>query len=233
MPQRRAETSLYPAVKTHLEHLGYEVKGEICGCDIVAVRPGEPPWLVITELKMGYTLELVLQAVDRFAAADEVWLAVRSLQRGRDRDRRVYKLCRLLGFGLLAVHPIRHLVEVLAEPTAYRPRPNRKRRCLLLREHSRRRGDPTQGGASRTPIMTAYRQQALACAAMLAPGPRKVRELTPDYPDAQKILHRNVYGWFLSAVRGTYSLTDAGHAALKRWPQPVREITAPPEMPKS
>jgi hypothetical protein len=75
--------------------------------------------------------------------------------------------------------------------------------------------------------MTAYRQQALACAAMLVVGPRKVRELTPDYPDAQKILHRNVYGWFESPARGTYALTDAGHAALKRWPQPQRD-TAPP-----
>jgi hypothetical protein len=103
MPQHYAETSLYPAVKAHLERLGYEVEGEICSCDIVAVRPSEPPWLVVTELKTGFTLELVLQAADRFAAADEVWLAVTSSQRGRDRDRRVHKLCRLLGFGLLAV----------------------------------------------------------------------------------------------------------------------------------
>ncbi len=170
MPQHYAETSLYPAVKAHLERLGYKVKGEICGCDIVAVRPGEPPWLVVTELRTGFTLELVLQAVDRFAAADEVWLAVTSSQCGRDRDRRVHKLCRLLGFGLLAVDPMRQLVEVLAEPTTYRPRSNRKRRSLLLREHSRQHGDPTHGGTSRTPIMTAYRQQALACAAALQEG---------------------------------------------------------------
>ena len=50
------ETSLYAAVKEHLERSGYEAKGEVCGCDIVAVRPGEPPFLVITELKLGLTL---------------------------------------------------------------------------------------------------------------------------------------------------------------------------------
>src|ERR687889_777084 len=47
-PGRTPETSLYAAVKAHLEQLGYEAKGEVCGCDIVAVRPGEPPFLVIT-----------------------------------------------------------------------------------------------------------------------------------------------------------------------------------------
>ena len=76
-PGRDLETSLYAAVKEHLERLGYEAKGEVCGCDIVAVRPGEPPFLVITELKLGFTLGLVLQGVDRVAAADEVWLATR------------------------------------------------------------------------------------------------------------------------------------------------------------
>ena len=68
-PGRDRETSLYAAVKEHLERLGYEAKGEVCGCDIVAVRPGEPPFLVVTELKLGFTLDLVLQGVDRLAAA--------------------------------------------------------------------------------------------------------------------------------------------------------------------
>ena len=87
-PSRTPKTSLYAAVKAHLEQLGYEAKGEVCGCDIVAVRPGEPPFLVITELKLGLTLDLILQGVDRLTAADEVWLAVRATRRGRDRDGR-------------------------------------------------------------------------------------------------------------------------------------------------
>ena len=67
--------------------------------------------------------------------------------------------------------------------------------------------------------MTAYRQQALACASELVGGPRKVRELRERCPDAGKILLSNVYGWFERADRGIYGLTEAGHAALKRWPQ--------------
>jgi hypothetical protein len=45
-----------------------------------------------------------------------------------------------------------------------------------------------------------------------------VRDLRPDNPDAGKILLHNVYGWFDRVERGVYALTDAGHAALKRWP---------------
>src|SRR5437660_5927423 len=112
MPQRRSarpvsaprETSLYAPVKRFLESLGFDVKGEICGCDLVALRGDEPPIVVIGELKLGFNLELVLQAVDRTAACDEIWLAVRASARaGRERDPRVRKLCRLLGFGLLGV----------------------------------------------------------------------------------------------------------------------------------
>ena len=42
-------------------------------------------------------------------------------------------------------------------------------------------------------------------------------------PDAGKILLHNVYGWFDRTERGVYELTEAGHAALKRWPQPAPE----------
>lgn len=214
MSRRAPETSLYAAVKAHLERLGYEAKGEVCGCDIVAVRPGERLFLVITELKLGFTLDLVLQGIDRLAVADEVWLAVRATRKGRDRDTRAHKLCRLLGFGLLAVDPVRSAVEVLAEPTVYRPRANPKRRALLLREHGRRRGDPTQGGTTRKPIMTAYRQQALICAEALREGPRRPRDLKAVAPDAGSILLRNVYGWFERAERGVYRLTTTGQQAV-------------------
>jgi hypothetical protein len=83
---RQPETALYDAVKAFLERQGFEVKGEVCGCDIVAVRGGEAPVLVVTELKLGLSLELVLQGVDRSRAADEVWLAVPATRCGRDRE---------------------------------------------------------------------------------------------------------------------------------------------------
>ncbi len=79
------------------------------------------PIVVIGELKQRFTLELPLQGVDRMAAGDEIWLAVRNSSKSRKRadgrlnDARVRKLCRLLGFGLLAVSA-RGRVDILAEP---------------------------------------------------------------------------------------------------------------------
>ena len=212
------ESSLYLPVKRFLEGLGFHVKGEIRGCDLVALREGEPTAVVIGELKLTFTLDLVLQAVDRCAACDEIWLAVRASRRGRGRegDPRVRKLCRLLGLGLLAVMASGK-VEVLVEPVPWRPRRDPKRRSRIVEEHRRRRGDPATGGSTRQPIMTAYRQQALACAAALALKPARPRDLKPNAPDAGKILLDNVYGWFVRVERGVYALSEGGKAALVRW----------------
>jgi hypothetical protein len=56
-----SESNLYLPVKRYLEKLGFEVKGEICGCDLVALRGDEPPIVVIGELKLTFNLELLLQ----------------------------------------------------------------------------------------------------------------------------------------------------------------------------
>ncbi|MEQ1953857.1 DUF2161 domain-containing phosphodiesterase [Mesorhizobium yinganensis] len=215
------ETALYLPVKHFLESLGYSVKGEVGGCDLVALGPDTPPVVVICELKLQFNLELLLQGVDRAAASDEVWLAARLSARGKGReaDRRFRNLCRRLGFGLLGVTADGD-VQLLLSPAALPPRRDPRRRSRLVDEHRRRQGDPATGGGSRAPIMTAYRQQALACAAALAEGPKRPRDLKPGAPKAAAILRRNVYGWFLRAERGVYDLTEAGRIALERWPQP-------------
>ena len=214
------ETALYLPVKRFLEKLGFAVKGEVCGCDLVALSGDDPPVVVIGELKLTFNLELILQAVDRAGACDEVWLAAKLSARGKGResDARYRNLCRRLGFGMLGVTGAGD-VEVIVKPATTTPRRNPKKRSRLIREHERRKGDPALGGSTRAPIMTAYRQQALACASAMAQGPRRVRDLKPDIPDAPKILRHNHYGWFDRAERGVYVLTDAGHLALKRWPQ--------------
>lgn len=212
------ETDLYLPVKRHLENLGLTVKGEVKGCDLVGLSDGEPELVVIGELKRAFTLELVLQAVDRTAAADEVWLAVAASKRGRGRegDPRVRKLCRFLGFGLIAVTPT-GLIEVIVEPAPWKPRRDGRRRSLIVEEFRRRRGDPILGGSTRLPQMTAYRQQALAIADALRSGPRRPRDLKPIAPDAARILQSDVYGWFERVERGVYRLTVGGSAALVTW----------------
>jgi hypothetical protein len=223
------ETALYLPVKRFLESLGFTVKGEIGGCDLVALSGDDPPIVVIGELKLSFNLELLLQAVDRATACDEVWLAAKMSLRGKGReaDSRYRNLCRRLGFGMLAVTSTGD-VEVIVKPTTM-PRRDPKKRSRLVTEHQRRKGDPALGGSTRAPIMTAYRQQALLCALALSQGPRRVRDLRPEIPDAPKILLHNVYGWFDRAERGVYMLTDAGRTALKRWPQRPADSAAAAE----
>jgi hypothetical protein len=215
-----AEAALYQPVKCFLEARGYEVKGEIHGCDVVARRAGEPP--IIVELKLRFTLGLVLQATDRLRVCERVYVAVprpASRARGIAPDSGpIRRLCRRLGLGLLVVG--RETVAVVEEPVPYRPRLSKKRGLRLVSEFERRAGDPNIGGRNRAPIVTAYRQDALRCARAIAEsGPMRLADLrgATGVASAAPILQRNVYGWFARLSRGTYALTDSGSAALTQF----------------
>jgi hypothetical protein len=218
------ECDLYLPIKRFLEAQGYDVKGEISGCDVVGTRGGEPP--IIVELKLQMSLALVLQGVDRLSLSDRVYLAVTRPRGGRGAGRSVYRrnvraLCRRLGLGLMTVDPEpRGAVEVLVDPEPYRPRKKTRRLGRLLGEHARRAGDPTRGGVTRTPIVTAYRQEALRCALLIRDGRhtnlRALRE-TGIVPNAARILQRDVYGWFERVARATYDVTERAARDLARF----------------
>ena len=75
------------------------------------------------------------------------------------------------------------------------------------------------GQAMRAPLMTAYRQEALRCAVLLAAkGPMKVAalRLACDAPKAAQILQQDVYGWFERVERGVYAITPKGREGLER-----------------
>jgi hypothetical protein len=227
------EAALYGPVKAFLEGQGYEVKGEIRGCDLVARRGDEPP--LIVELKLRFSLSLVLQGLDRLALTERVYLAVPHAARagrGLAPDApAVRKLCRRLGLGLITVGH-RAGVDVVEEPVPYTPRRNKRRAELLLGEFARRFGDPNIGGGSRMPIVTAYRQDALRCARALAgASPMRLAELraATGVANAARILQRNVYGWFVRRQRGSYALTAAGDAALQRFAAALAALAAAPE----
>src|SRR6185503_8397618 len=207
------ESDLYAPVKVLLEGQGYSVKGEVKGCDVVAVRGEEPP--VIVELKRAFGMALVLQGVRRLALSDAFYLAVGAWP-AKLRD--VKKLCRRLGLGLMVV--VQERVDILLDPAPYKPRKDKRRLGRLLGEHSRRVGDPNRGGSStKVPMMTAYRQEALRCAGLLAAnGPMKVAalRLAADAPKAAAILSADYYGWFERTERGIYQLTPKGREGLQQ-----------------
>lgn len=199
-------------MKALLEAQGYEVKGEVRGCDLVGVRGDEPP--VIVELKRTFGLGLVYQGLDRLAMTDAVYLAVGAWPAQEAEARR---LCRRVGLGLIVVTG-QH-ADVVVDPLRYQPRRDRKRASRLLGEHRRRVGDPTTGGSTRQPIMTSYRQAAIRVARALAEagGEARVRDVraAAEIPNAGRILRDDVYGWFERVDRGVYRLTPKGEAALE------------------
>jgi hypothetical protein len=216
------ETALYIPVKRFLEKAGYTVKGEITGCDVVGLSEGEPCVVVICELKLTFNLELILQAVDRASISDEVWIAARmsAKGKGREADKRYRDLCRRLGIGMLGISSAGE-VSIIVSSASPMPRSNPKRRTRLIKEHIKRQGDPALGGSTKVPILTAYRQQALACAAALAAGPLRPRDLKAIAPMAGQILLSNYYGWFERIEKGVYGLSDGGRQALEQWPPSV------------
>ena len=215
------ETALYPPIKAFLEAAGYTVKAEIGPADVMALRGDEPP--LIVELKTGFSLTLFHQAIARQAVSDMVYLAV-PIGQGRRFQKALAEnvsLARRLGLGLMTVRLATGLVVVHCEPGPYAPRKSVPKRRALLAEFARRKGDPNMGGMQGQ-RMTAYRQDALACARHLAAAGAtrgaKVRDAT-GVAQATRMMRDNHYGWFAALGAGVYDLTEIGHAALTDAPE--------------
>ena len=111
-------------------------------------------------------------------------------------------------------------VEVVVDPVPSRPRRRTASLTRLLGEHARRVGDPNRGGVTRTPIVTAYRQEALRCAMLIERGGHaslKALRESGLVPNAPRILQRDVYGWFRRLQRATYALTERARQDIGRF----------------
>ena len=223
-----AEADLYSPIKKFLEGQGYEVKGEVEDCDIVAVRGDEGP--VVVELKLQLNLSLIPQAVDRLAVSECVYVAFRVGKKysasWRSRGKQVKGLLRRLGVGLLTVSA-RGKVEAVLDPGPYRPRVVKERRARLLKEFAERVGDPVAGGSTNKKRMTSYRQDALRCAlALKGRGVTKVSVLAAEtgVERAGPILRDNHYGWFERVEKGHYQVTPSGIAGLEEWAGAVASL---------
>ena len=217
------EADLYRPVKEFLQKLGFEVKGEVKNCDLLAVKADCAP--LIVELKLTFSLELVLQGVARQALSDDVYLAIAvgetALKRRnwRNKQSACQKLCRRLGLGLMLVrlNAEQQQVQILLDPAPYSPRKNKGRQAKLLKEFNSRVGDPNVGGVNNIKIVTAYRQAALKCAQLLSKcetmSVKEIREQSA-VTNAAAILQKNHYGWFERVARGVYRLTARGQSEM-------------------
>ena len=210
------EADLYPPIKAYLTRQGYAVKGEVGAADVVGRRDGE---IVVVELKLGFSLALFHQGIERLSLTDHVYLGVPAGGKAKALKANV-KLARRLGLGVLTVRGRDGFVEVLADPGPYAPRKSKKKTARLLKAFDRLDGDPNDGGATRHGLVTGYRQDAVKCARFLAvhgaSAGAKVKNWA-EVPDATRIMRDDHYGWFTKVSRGVYDLTDAGRKGLSDW----------------
>lgn len=215
----RKETELYEPMKRFLEGQGWSVKGEVKGCDLVAIRGDD---LLVVELKAAFNLTLILQGVQRQQMTDLVYLAVEAPKSRRNGFSlsELKGLCRRLGFGFAIVHfSGRHepWVEVVCDPAPFVPHRLTKKRTALLKEFAHRSADHNVGGSVRRSLVTAYREEALRIAYYLnSHGPARTKDVKAATGSrrATAMLHDDVYGWFERVERGVYELTHKGVEAL-------------------
>jgi len=228
MSQKLQESDLYLPIKSHLQELGFEVKGEIKNCDIVAKKGDD---FIIIELKLTLNITLLMQAVDRFTLADNVYIAIpKQATIFKNKKKQIKKLVARLGLGLIIVdiQKTQQYVEVINDPQDYTPRKNKRKQAALLKEFNLRQGDTQKGGSTRSKAgLTVYRQRSIRIANFLLTQPTaKGAEINRaiDEPQATQFLRDNYYGWFNKIDRGVYEISDKGRIELPNWNQSAHNI---------
>ncbi len=218
------ESDLYRPLKQFLEAQGYEVKGEVVDCDVMAVRDAEEP--IIVEFKLSINLSVILQAVDRLALSSCVYIGLPKqykLASNRKRERKIIKLLKMLGLGLIIIDQKtkKGCVDILVDPKPYKPRKSKGKLQKHLGEFNNRIGDPNLGGSSTMQgRVTSYRQRSLAIGEYLKEkGATKASIVAEDTlePKARDILYKNYYGWFVKESRGVYKITTLGIKDIPKW----------------
>lgn len=212
----RSEADLYPIVAGYFAQKGFTVKGEVCGCDLVAVK-GDT--LVIAELKKTFNIKLLYQAVRRLAITDQVY-AVIPKPKGRQKMsfwQMIKSLARRLNLGLLVIDG--EAIRVVAEPGKFTGRVSARYKTRVLKEFNGRRIAENTGGVTGVKLQTAYLEAAIHISVLL----KKHKAMQPAQlarvgapANAQKILYNNHYGWFEKSARGLYRLKAGKARAIAR-----------------
>lgn len=216
------EVDLYKPIQRYFSSEGYEVYGEVKDCDMAAVKGEE---LVIIELKLTLSVDLLIQAANRQRITDQVYIGIPKPKYRLNTKSWADKLhlIRRLELGLIVVSFTgkRSKAEVICQPGTFNRRKNKRKREMVLKEIEGRSADFNVGGSSRTKIMTAYKENCVQIACYLENfgplSPKALRKMgTGD--KTSSILTKNYYGWFERIKRGTYMVTEKGKQEIKEFP---------------
>ncbi|MEH7180317.1 DUF2161 domain-containing phosphodiesterase [Neobacillus vireti] len=212
------EVDLYKPIQKYFSRKGYEVYGEVKDCDIVAVKEDE---LVIVELKLSLSVDLLIQAAKRQKLTDQVYIGIPK-PKGRLNSKQWADKCHLvkmLELGLIVVSfpGNRSQADILIHPAPFNRKiaagRNKMKREAILKEINGRSADFNVGGSTRTKIMTAYKENCIQIACILdrmGPLSPKALKVMGAGDKVTSILTNNYYGWFERIKRGTYAITEKG-----------------------
>ncbi|WP_456275180.1 DUF2161 domain-containing phosphodiesterase [Bacillus sp. AK128] len=221
------EIDLYKPIQRNFVREGYEVYGEVKDCDMVALKEEE---LIIVELKLNLSVDLLVQATKRQRISDLVYIAIPKPSY-KLRSKRWTDLCHLvkrleLGLIIVSFSGSRKKVEFVLHPTSYEKSKgrNKQKRTTLLKEINGRSADYNIGGSNRTKIMTAYKENCVQIACYLEHygtlSPKSLVELGAGHKTSS-ILTKNYYGWFERIKRGVYMISEKGKEEIKQYPELV------------
>ena len=219
------ETDLYGPLKTWFEAQGFEVRGEVLHCDLVAQKDDH---FVVVELKLKPSLKLLYQATDRLQLTDDVYIALPAPTKKRKALKAFQKLLQNLGIGLLLVQISSIGARIIqALPPTKAPRRRSRRKALALtKEFSGRGQTDNLGGTASKKILTVYREDALLIVAFLenlAIASPKALVAKGCATRAGQILRDNHYGWFERVKRGHYTLSaHASEEVTTTFPEVLR-----------
>ncbi|EDL62842.1 DUF2161 domain-containing phosphodiesterase [Bacillus sp. SG-1] len=220
------ESDLYKPIQKHFTKEGYKVNGEVKDCDLTAVK-GED--LIIVELKLNLTVDLLIQATKRQRLTDLVYIAIPRPKNMRSRRwKDICHLVRRLELGLITVSVANKIpkIQFIQHPEPFdldkSKRNSSRKRKSLLAEIEGRSADYNVGGSNKTKIMTAYKENCIRIACCLEQcGPLAPKDLmTMGTGDkTQSILSKNYYNWFDRVERGIYKISDKGKRDLEDFPE--------------
>jgi hypothetical protein len=198
----------------------------------VALKDDE---LVIVELKLSLTVDLLMQATKRQKLTDQVYIAIPK-PKYKMNSKKWHDLCHLLKrleLGLIIVSFLKSgaKMEVCFSPQPFNNQKNKnynvRKRKKVIEEMQGRNGSYNVGGSSKTKIMTAYKENCIQIASLLnRNGPMTPKALRQQGTGEKtlSILSKNYYQWFEKVARGVYSINDLGRKELKDYPEIVNHF---------
>jgi hypothetical protein len=217
------EVDLYKPIQRYFVKEGYEVYGEVNDCDLAAVKEDE---LVVVELKLNLSVDLLVQATKRQRLTDRVYIAIPK-PKYKLRSKKWTDLCHLvrkleLGLMIVSFSGNGKKVDVVFDPAPFERKKlrNTRKRNTVLKEINGRSADYNIGGSSRTKIMTAYKENCIQIACYLLQygslSPKSLKELGTG-SKTSSILTKNFYGWFDRVQRGIYMISEKGKKEINEY----------------